>query len=1034
MKFTNIAFLHGLLSLSMLFTISSATAQVVINEIMPANLSSIQDEFWVDKQTCPVENCNWWFEQMGEATRDGDYPDWIEIYNGSGAAINLNGYGLSDNIDRPYKWVFPSVTLSTGERLVVFASGKDITNPEPGNLMHTNFKIDKDGETLLLTNSAGAIVDQYAMGAVPPDFSCGRYPDGSSNRVIFQEPSPQSQNGGVVFTGFFEEITTSHAAGFRSSAINVTLSSTSGTAQIRYTTDGSEPNSSSSVYSTPINISSTTVLKARGYDSDAIVSKVITKTFFIGDSYSLPVVSLSTHPDNFWDDDIGIYVHGSYPVYHERIANYWQNWERPVTLEFFEADGQPAFTTNAGVKILGWGSRANDRKSLSVFFRDRYGQSKLEYPMFDDLPFTEFKALVLRAAGGDWQSTLIRDVFASDLIKDKNIDHQRFRPAIVFINGEYWGIHNIREKLNEDYLDLHYDIDKDRVDMISRYWRSSNPIVIEGTDSAYLAMENYVANNNMNADEAYDYVKAIVDLDNLVDYLVPEIYYANYDWPGNNIKCWKPRTANSQWRWLFYDLDYAMNSHPYQNDYTHNTLAHATADDGTGWPNTPITTLLIREILEGNEFRNAFVNRMADYINSRFIADTSIEHLETIQAMLVPEMQDHIDRWDSYGTTLRSISEWNSNIDVIKTFFENRSQAVKDHILDFFSLNDWDDFTMDVSGQGKIKVNSIIPSNYPWTGQYVEEIPITLTALPEPGYEFTGWDGLSANENSARVTVLISEVATVTANFTQSGSTIPYIVINEVNYNSSDEVNAGDWIELYNPYASAVDISGWIFKDEDDLHEFVIPANTIMPADGYLVLCRDSSDFEEAFPAVNNYIGEFDFGLSSSGETLRLYNNTGDLIDSFAYSPSSPWPHQPNGFGPTLSLLDASSDNSLPSSWGYSIAFGTPGAENNNYTYIYVPSSIEEGPLFTEDQILLEQNYPNPFASVTYIPYYISRPGKIILSVIDIQGKEVDVIYNGYQTSGYHTAEYITDHLPHGIYYYRLQMEDTVLIKRMVRL
>jgi hypothetical protein len=1021
-----------LLSAQLLWCLFRVNGQVLINEIMPANISGLHDEFSVDKQTCPVEDCTWWFDQMGEKTWDGDYPDWIELYNSGGSPVDLQGYGLSDNPDLPYKWTFPSVTVGAGENLLVFASGKSIKNPEPGNLMHAGFKIDNRGETIILTDAGGNRIDEYNPGEVPPGFSAGRLPDGNINRVIFETPTPLTPNGGIVFNGYTDVITASHNAGFYPSPVAVTLSATTPGAQIRYTTDGSEPVVSSTLYSAPVTISQSAVLKCRAFVSGGIASKVVTSSYIVNETYSLPVVSLSTAPGNLWDNDSGIYVHGTYPVNHERIANYWQDWERPVTIEFFEADGSRGFSIPAGVKILGWGSRSNARKSLSVFFRDKYGEGKLNYPVFENFPVTEFKSLVLRAAGGDWQSTLIRDVFATDLIKDKNIDHQRFRPAILYINGEYWGIHNIREKINEDYLDTHYRIDKDRVDMISRYWRNSGPVVIEGSDSAYLVMENYVAANDMNEDEAFDYIKSIVDIDNFTDYLVPEIYYANYDWPGNNIKCWKPRTANSTWRWLLYDIDYAMGSHPSQNPYTHNTLAHATQENGTGWPNPPLTTLLIREMLEGEKLRNIFINRMADYMNSRFIPDTAIEHLNSIRTILVPEVQEHIDRWGSYAGTMNSVTGWNNNIDQIETFLENRNPEIKDHITDYFNTGGWDDLSLNIAGQGKIKINSIIPADYPWTGQYVTNIPVTVTALPEPGYRFEGWSGVPANSSSAKLTLTVSEISSLTANFVLSDSDIPVIVINEINYNSSVIVDAGDWIELYNPNASPVDISGWVFKDSDDAHAFILPENTILQADGYLVICQDSSDFEEAFPTVNNYLGEFPFSLSSQGETLRLFTSTGVLADAVTYQPASPWSAQANGYGPTLSLIEPLLDNELPSNWGYSIAYGTPGTTNDNFTYLSVPEVTDPSPM-AEQTALLEQNFPNPFAEITIIGYFIPKSGWVSLAVFDLQGREVAIIENGHRDAGHHQVSFNASALPHGIYYYQLKTESEQLMKRMIR-
>jgi hypothetical protein len=878
----------------------------------------------------------------------------------------------------------------------------------------------------------GNIADGYDLGELPHDYSTGRLPDGGSDWKIFENPTPQSANGGTLFSGFTDTLTCTHEAGYYPGGISVSLSATTAGAQIRFTLDGSDPDLNSEVFIAPIQISSTSVLKAKAYLSASSASKVLTCSYIIGNRHSLPVVSLSTAPENLWDEDIGIYAHGNYPVYNERVANYWQDWERPVTIEFINAEGIPGFTMPAGVKIFGWGSRANERKSISIFFRDKYGEKELEYPLFEDLSIRKFKSIVLRAGGNDWQSTILRDEFASSLVSDKNNDLQKYKAVVVYINGEYWGIHTIREKLNEDYLNAHYGIDKDRVDIISRYWRKSNPIIIEGSDASYLDMESYVAGNDMNQDEAYDYIKSMVDIDNFVDYLVSEIFYANYDWPGNNMKCWKPTTAHSKWRWFFYDLDYALASDDYFNGHSRNMLRHATKEGGSGWPNTTITTMLIREIMEGEKFRNSFVNRMADYMNSRFIPDTSVGHLHALQAGFAPEMQKHIEKWGAYGD-LNSISDWNENVDEIEVFLKNRIPAVRQHIRSFFNLTGWDSFTMDVSGQGKIKVNSIIPSNYPWTGQYTKDIPITLTALPGRGYRFKGWTGVPVTANSTRITLSISETASVTANFEADPSSITPIVINEINYKSPDEVFADDWVELYNPTAEKVNISGWIFKDSNEGNTFVIPANTIVQPDSYLVLCNDSSDFEEVFPAVKNYIGEFPFGLSSAGETLRLFDSAGELVDQVTYGFSPPWAPQANGFGPSLSLLNPSMDNDLASSWGYSLGYGTPGSDNEDYTYRNIPISITELSVNSRD-IRLEQNYPNPFTENTHIVFFLPEAASLTISLFDIKGTRTATLINGEYEAGRHEVNYDAAHLPHGIYYYRLTTKDVMLVKRMVKL
>jgi hypothetical protein len=914
------------------FTINTGFSQPIINEVMSSNITSIHDEYDADMQNCPVPDCDWWYEQMGKSTQDGDYPDWIEIYNPGSESIDLTGYGLSDNPSESYKWIFPHVILAPYEHLLVFASGKDRKNPgDIEDYIHTNFKIDRIGETILLTDDAGVLCDSIDTAEIPVDFSLGRYPNGETEWVIFSEPTPGEENTTLPFPGFTDSVQASHPGGFYDNHIILNLSANSPTAEIRYSLDGSEPTINSDLYSGQILISSTTVVKARTYENGILSSHILTQTYFIVDRFTMPVISLSMEPDDLWDEEFGIYVPGNNADESNRVANYWQNWERPVHIEFYEPNGTQGFSIDAGVKIFGWGTRSNALKSLSIMIRGRYGQDELEYPLFPDFPITKFKSFVLRAGASDWQGTYFRDPFASSLVMEKNVDRQAFRPAIVFLNGQYWGIHNIREKLNEDYLASHHHIDKNNVDIISRYWRRSYPVVIEGDDQAYLDMEDYLENHDLGNPYHYEYIRTLIDVDNYLTYCASQIYFANYDWPGNNIKCWRTRTPNGKWRWLMYDLDDTFGSRGGTNDYRHNTLEHATTPYGSSWPNPSHTTFLLRKMFESEQFRNDYINRSADFMNGIFIPDNVLDRIDEIQTLFEPEMSRHITKWGLYGF-LRSMSRWESNVDVLREFTMRRERYVREHICDKFDLEGCAELKLNVSqtGRGKIKVNSLIIDEFQWSGDYFLGIPIQLSALPSPGFRFVGWTGLSSGDPaSCMVTVNFSAALSLTAYFEEDSNSLPSIIFNEINYNTSADFDPEDWVELYNPYSDAVDISGWTFKDEDDFHSFIIPKDTIIPADGYIVLCRDASVFHQFFPGVDNYIGNFDFGLSSTGELIRLFNDQDLIIDSLTYSNTEPWPAEPNGPGPILSLRNVYLDNSIGQSWGTSLGYGTPGAVND---------------------------------------------------------------------------------------------------------
>ncbi len=250
------------------------------------------------------------------------------------------------------------------------------------------------------------------------------------------------------------------------------------------------------------------------------------------------------------------------------------------------------------------------------------------------------------------------------------------------------------------------------------------------------------------------------------------------------------------------------------------------------------------------------------------------------------------------------------------------------------------------------------------------------------------------------------------------------LVINEINYNSSNEFNPGDWIELYNPNDIPVDISGWIFKDEDDAHIYELPANTIILPNGYLVLCNDATSFHNLFPDVSNYIGSFNYGLSGQGELIRLYDANGALIDRLNYDDAAPWPVEPDGTGCSLALRDSDSDNSLPENWTYSNNYGTPGAVND---WMASVDEIEVPTIFS-----LGQNYPNPFNPMTTIPFSIPRSGRVTIEIYSILGQHVATILNEYMSAGHHSIVFKADNISSGIYFYFIKADGFNQTKSML--
>ncbi len=255
------------------------------------------------------------------------------------------------------------------------------------------------------------------------------------------------------------------------------------------------------------------------------------------------------------------------------------------------------------------------------------------------------------------------------------------------------------------------------------------------------------------------------------------------------------------------------------------------------------------------------------------------------------------------------------------------------------------------------------------------------------------------------------------------------VVITEINYNSAIYFNPEDWVEFYNPSADDIDLSGWVFKDEVDSQAFVFPENTLLEADGFIILCTDTSLFKLYFPGVDDYIGNFHWGLSGGGELIRIYNAQGYIIDYLTYDDEPPWPTLPDGFGPTLELMDPALDNTIAENWrASSYPFGSPGIKG----WLGVAPGSAGRTLPTE--LTLLENYPNPFNPSTTITFLLARPTPVSLNIFDSRGREIARLVNGMMSPGLHRVLFNAEGLSSGIYLAELEAEGVVKTRRLLLL
>lgn len=946
------------------------------------------------------------------------YSDWIEIYNSENYTINLKNYSITDDLSNPQKYVFTSDVYAPAGRYLI------IWTDDMNNGIHTNFKLSASGESIGLYSPTGQLIDTLSFGQQGENISQGRYPNGGIDWFKFLPSSPGLANNNNNFYNKLSEPVFSLQGGFYQTPFTLSISHADSAAQIYYTIDGTTPTTNSILYQSPIQIDSTTTVTARAFKSGYNLSNTIVSTYFIDFNTDLPVFSIVTDPANFFSDTTGIYVVGTRGITGNCATgprNWNQEWERPVNLEFFEKDKTLAFNVKAGVKIYGGCSRIYDMKSLALYFRDQYGEGRLNYRLFPESQVLSYNNFVLRSGGQDWWRTMLRQGLMVNLsAKNMKIANLHYKPSLVFINGRYWGIHDLIEKINPEFLNSHYGVNPDSIDLISI---SKNVAPTYGDGVAYNSMIAFLTNNDISNSANYNYIKSIVDIDDYIDYQILQLYGANGDWPGSNMKLWRERSPNGKWRWLLYDVDFVFGGND-RGWYNVNSLAAALATDGPDWPNPPWSTLMLRKLLTNTEFKNEFVQRFAAHMNTTFDSTFVLNVIDSLKNNIANEIPRHKSRW------VKSITlgpDWETNIEVMRYFARVRRTYMRSFINTQFNING--SYSLNISRNnpdwGKVYTHNIEVEKNNSLNIFFMNIPVKVKAFAMPGYRFVRWEGISQS-TSPDITIITNNNNTLKAVFEPITLTVTKPVINEINYNTSSDFDCGEWIELYNPSQTKLDISGWKLSDGNIDSAFVFPDSSFITANGYLVVCKDSSRFNSLHLNVKNVYGNLNYGLNNVSDIVMLFDNSGTLIDSVKYLNVTDWPIISKG-GPSIALLNPQYDNTQGLNWKASYPYGTPSRMNDVY-------SKNEDKEISQLEFHLYDNYPNPFNPSTTIRYSIPNDGNVSLVIYDALGREVMKLFEGEKSKGEYSVDFDASNLGTGVYFYRLVTNDFVQTKKMMLL
>ena len=744
-----------------------------ITEISPLNLS------WLDE--------------------DGEDPAWVEIYNASDQAANLKGYSLVQSREKPRKWIFGDELIAAKSFRIVFCDKKDIPEvkgaADNGNnhaRTHTNWKMDKTGGTVYLIDAQYGIRDSVDFPEITTgDVSWG-ITDGGFWKY-FDKPTPEAPNtNSTAYDGLAPTLDLSQIkGGFYNEPVTINPPSLPSGVKLRCTKDGSVPTKNSEEFNSTMTIDHSMPLRCSAFKDGALTTQVVTKTFFIGETVSMPVVAVSVDPSFFvkyykktnggepdMDHDQMYAPNESYPN---------DSGELPVHVEYFEKGSNSsgsAWDIDAGISLMGGWSRMERKKSVAIVMREEYQDGWLHYSLFDTRKSEndKYKAFNLRNNGNRFVSDYFADALGGAILEGSGVDYQRSRQVVVFYNGEYRGIHDMRERFNKNYVESNYGIDAASVNFIKHLGEKIE--ASNGTTADYIAMLEYVAANDFSGEnnEAYNYIKGIMDVGNFADYMIAEMYIHNGDWPNNNVRAW--RNPDHPWKFMIYDLDHGFDWKwgvsgfgPSTNMFDwvkqggrSNGSCYTSNDKAFTGEKAHCFHVLYTRLIKNPDFKRLFINHSAvmleNYLNADVIETVRAKMANSIDASEAERdlsVNGQKDRYydDGFTVSYSRVTDWARDrdreiVDQYKSEFSEIGGSVNVTI----SSNKG---TVLMDGM-KLPGSTANSTNY--RGKFFSGVEIELTAVPVGGSVFDGWTGCTALESDPKTCrATITEGLSVTANF-----------------------------------------------------------------------------------------------------------------------------------------------------------------------------------------------------------------------------------------------------------------------------
>ena len=946
------------------------------------------------------------------ADEDGNFSDWIEIYNPNPFAIDLDGYHLTSNSANLIEWSFPAeVTLDGNSYLIIFASGTSRGLPE----LHTNFKISASGGYLALIASDGSTVINEFVNYPPQRTDISYGPSG-----YFSSATPGETNG-AASGGFVDDTSFDIDRGFYDAPFTVNIVTTTPGATVVYTTDGTEPtlsNGTASLDAASLLINSTTVLRAAAFKAGLTPTNVDTQTYlFTSDiiqqanmdpdvvnnpAYngeiesalqSVRTLSIVTNPDNLFDDSIGILAN---------TGGRGLSWERPVSIEFIDPSNPTAsLQTNAGLRMHGNGSRGSPKNSLRLLFRADYGPKKLNYPLFGkDFVAQKFNTVVLRAQNANsWTSGRAEDRTATTFLQDsfaKDTQGAMGQPTAgstfvhLFLNGTYWGLYNPTERPDGSFGEDHFGGDDTDYDAVSRRFSVE---VQSGTKTHWDEMITF-SNNLLDTQAEYEGLHDFMDVDNLIDYMLVHQFMQTRDGPDdfghNNMRLVRRNNPAGPWQAYAWDMEYSMIDTTGTRNYSYPFPIYSSPRNSNNDITDSIASVYIRLKDNNSEFQLRYADRAYKHLfnGGAFTPTNASARFEARALEIESAVIAESARW---GDQRRSApytrdDEWTAERTRITTEF---LPARPDHVV------------------AQLRIHGLYPSiDPPVLSQHGGEVApgFNLSLSTAAGAIYYSTDGSDPREawtddplgSAYSAPINLSQSLTVKARTLNAGewsalteatfvvgtpASSANLIVSELNYHPPAGQEGREFIELLNISNETIDLGGVSFSAGI---EFTFAQNTTLPAGGRIMVVNDPGLFTLAEQADIAGIFQNFTRFDNGGERITLEDFLGESIFDFSYLDDSSWSVFPDGGGPSLTLIDPanSPDLSDPFNWrSSSLPGGTPGGSD---------STTFSGDPLADDNHNGVPNFVEYAAGPQFTPGFITSGEKTFLTLTFNQNLSAD--------------------------------------------